>query len=110
MDDQTNNLPAAPVDQPEPADDALTADLPDDDDKDYEAVESVKRQAVDALLPIVDQVEGSPEYRFEMLMNATTASPSTVLLQKTMDAASQIENPSIKAQALVDVLNLANSI
>lgn len=122
MDDQTNQAQPVPVDHSDdmasgndvaPANDAIVDDqVPADEpvDEEDQTVEAVRRQAVDALLPIVDSVEGTPEYKFEMLMNALESVPNTVLLQKAMDAANQIEDPSVKAQALVDLLNLTNSI
>ena len=73
-----------------------------------QAIDSVKRQALEALIPLVDSLEGTPEHKFEILMGAVQSSTDTALLQKALEVAKQIEDKSSQAEALVDVLREAD--
>lgn len=78
--------------------------------EDEEAVNAIREQAVASLLPVIDSVQGTPEHKFELLMNALQTTSNPTLLQKALEAAQAIEDPSIKAEALVDLLNETNAI
>lgn len=69
------------------------------------SLEEIRRRAVEALVPVIDSVEGGADKRFELLMNAVRASDNASLLEKTLATAEAIEDPSMKAEALVDVIN-----
>jgi hypothetical protein len=70
--------------------------------------EHVKQRALKALMPLVDQLEESPQRKFEIIMTALRASEERSLLEKALDTAMQIEDPSVKADALLDVINEAD--
>ena len=73
-----------------------------------DTIENVKRQAFDALVPLVDQIEGEPEQKFGVIMNALRVSHNDALLQKAFDIAQQIPDTGIRAEALIDIINEAN--
>lgn len=68
----------------------------------------VKERALAELLPLIDELGGSPERRFELLMTAVRASDDETLLSKALDAAIEIEEPNAKADALLDIINEAS--
>ncbi len=103
MDDQNSNQSNVPVNPP--ASSQSGADSSNSEADDIAA--AVKKEALAALVPLVDSLQGTPEHKFELLMNALQASPDPKLLQKALAAALQIEDPSFKAEALVDVMRQA---
>ena len=76
--------------------------------EDQNARLSIKKQAIDALVPLLDNLQEAPERKFEMIMTAVRSSDDDNLLRKALDVANLIEDPTAKAEALIDVLNEAS--
>lgn len=73
---------------------------------DYQAV---RDEAVKALLPVVNELDESPERQFEILMTAVrTGAGDAQLLGKALHAALQISSATTKAEALIDIVNEAS--
>ena len=70
--------------------------------------QSIREQALAALLPIVGSLDEAPERQFELLMTAVrTGAGGPQLLGQALQAAIKIEAPTSKAEALIDVANEA---
>lgn len=110
MDNQNNNQPAAAASEPQAqmVPDNSVAETDSLLNPQADKVEAVRQQALQALVPLVDSLQGSPEHKFEILMGALHSSFDVNLLEKALAEALQMEDPSEKAQALVDILNHAS--
>jgi hypothetical protein len=71
-------------------------------------LESLQRKAIEVLAPLVDQIDGAPENRFEILIMAARSSNDGALLNQALQVAQEIESPAAKANAVLDVLNEVN--
>lgn len=69
---------------------------------------SVKREAIQELVPLIESLDVSPERRFEIIMSAVRVDFSEELLKKALEAAKGISDPAEKATALIDVINETN--
>ncbi len=101
--------PAA--DSPAPSDDNLVATsqpqppaAPVQDDE----LLNIKQQALQQLSPLVGQLEQSPEEKFHTTMRIIQASDNHSLVKDAYDAARQIEDDKVRAQALLDIINEIN--
>jgi hypothetical protein len=70
--------------------------------------DDVKKRALDALLPLIDQLDEPPERKFEIIMTALRSSEEDSLLNKALESALNIEEPASRADALLDVINEAS--
>ena len=68
----------------------------------------IKKDALQQLEPLVDQLELSTEERFKTTMMMLQASDNQSLIKKAYELAQQIDNPKVKAQALLDIVNEIN--
>lgn len=68
----------------------------------------IKHQALESLAPLVSHLDQTPEERFKTTMMLIQASDNPQLLHEAYEAAHQIEDEKIKAQALLDVVNEIN--
>lgn len=84
--------------------DSTTPETQDQDTR----LETLKKQALEVLVSLVDQIQDSPERRFEILITASRSKGDAVLLEKALQAAQQIEDASDRARAVLDVLNEIN--
>lgn len=103
MDDQTNikqDESTSPSGQPDQSISAPSASSP--------TIESVKKEAMEALAPLIDSMDAPPERKFEIVMTAIRTNFDEALLRKALEAAKAIAEPSAKAEALIDVINEAN--
>ena len=99
-----NPPPAAEPEKPaEPSTPPSTADGPDTDN-----LLSIKKEALQNLTPLVDQLEQDPPEKFKTLMMLLQASDNADLVKDVYDAANQIPDEKVKAQALLDVVNEIN--
>ena len=92
-------------DQPAPQ---PVTDEPRTDQAANNATQSLRTKALNELVPLVDQLDASPQRKFEMFITAARISDDQSLLEKAFEAARKIENPSEKADALLDILNEAS--
>lgn len=68
----------------------------------------MKQQALQSLAPLIDHLEQTPEEKFKTTMMLIQASDNKDLLKEAYDAANQIPDEKVKAQALLDVVNEIN--
>ncbi len=86
--------PETPVNTPPPA---VTDDLLD-----------IKQEALQALTPLVGQLDQTPEEQFRTTMMMIQASDNHALVRVAYNAAKQISNEKERAQALLDIVNEIN--
>lgn len=67
-------------------------------------LEDIKKQALAELEPLVDKLELAPEKRYNILMEIIQSSERRELLDKALDAAKNIADDNLRAQALMEVL------
>ena len=68
----------------------------------------LKQQALQALSPVVDHLDQTPEEKFNTTMMMIQATENKELLSKAYEAAQAIPDEKVKAQALLDVVNEIN--
>jgi hypothetical protein len=68
----------------------------------------IKQQALTQLSPLVGHLDQSPEEKFRTTMMMIQASDDQSLIQTAYDAAQQITDEKVKAQALLDIVNEIN--
>lgn len=69
---------------------------------------TIKKDALEELSPLVDQLDQTPEEKFHTKMMMIQASDNQALIQSAYDAAKQITDEKIRAQALLDIVNEIN--
>lgn len=68
----------------------------------------IKHEALQALTPLVGQLNQTPEEKFRTTMMMIQASDNHELLKVAYEAAQQIGNEKERAQALLDIVNEIN--
>jgi hypothetical protein len=84
---------SAPAVEPHPETDALL---------------DLKQQALQQLTPLVDHLEQNPEEKFRTTMMMIQAADNASLIKAAYDAALQIPDEKVRAQALLDIVNEIN--
>jgi len=79
-----------------------------DDSSPVDELIAIKQQVLANLTPIIDHIDQTPEEKFNTTMMMIQASDNPSLIKKAYDAANQIEDEKIKAQALLDIVNEIN--
>lgn len=69
---------------------------------------AIKSQALQNLTPLVDKLDQTPEEKFKTTMMLIQASDNASLIKRAYEAASQIADETVRAQALIDVINEIN--
>lgn len=69
---------------------------------------SIKQEALQQLSPLVDHLEQSPEEKFRTTMMMIQASDDQSLVKAAYEAAKQITDEKVRAQALLDIVNEIN--
>lgn len=69
---------------------------------------SIKQQALQDLSPLVSHLEQSPEEKFRTTMMLIQASDNSDLIKEAYEAAQQIPDEKVRAQALLDIVNEIN--
>lgn len=77
---------------------------PDNEDELLE----IKKQALESLTPLVDELEQTPEEKFKTTMMLIQASDNADLVKEAFSAANSISDEKARAQALLDVVNEIN--
>lgn len=116
-----NDNVVAPQDDTTAAHDDSTTSRPDDtpaflpvgDDPTPLAASSdqlldIKQQALTQLTPLVGHLDQSPEEKFRTTMMMIQASDNQTLVKDAYEAAQQISDEKVKAQALLDIVNEIN--
>ena len=68
----------------------------------------LKQQALQQLTPLVDHLEQNPEEKFRTTMMMIQAADNSALIKAAYDAALQIPDEKVRAQALLDIVNEIN--
>lgn len=68
----------------------------------------IKKKALMSLTPLVGHLDQQPEEKFKTTMMLIQASDNPRLIRQAFEAANQIEDPTAKAQALIDIINEIN--
>lgn len=68
----------------------------------------IKQSALQQLTPLLNHLDQSPEERFRTTMMMIQASDNDSLLKTAYEAAQQIPDEKVRAQALLDVVNEIN--
>jgi hypothetical protein len=98
--------PVMPLDQPaaEPVlPEQPPVALPTNDD-----LFELKQQALAQLGPLVDQLDQTPEEKFRTKMMMIQSTDDQSLIKEAYEAAQQITDEKVRAQALLDVINEIN--
>lgn len=104
-----------------PAPQAFTADDPADtstyistitDDGipevDHAKLAEMKQQALAHLEPLAEHLDGTPEETFKTTMMMIQANDNHTLLEKALNAAKNIQDDKVRAQAMLDIVNEIN--
>ena len=95
------------VETPEPAPEqpaaAVGAAIPTNDE-----LFELKQQALAQLSPLVDQLDQTPEEKFRTKMMMIQSTDDQSLIKEAYEAAQQITDEKVRAQALLDVINEIN--
>ncbi len=68
----------------------------------------IKQEALEALSPLVGQLDQTPEEQFRTTMMMIQASDNHALVRVAYEAAKHISNEKERAQALLDIVNEIN--
>jgi hypothetical protein len=68
----------------------------------------IKQQALQQLTPLIGHLEQDPEEKFRTTMMMIQASDNDGLIKNAYDAALQITDEKVRAQALLDIVNEIN--
>lgn len=68
----------------------------------------IKQQALQQLTPLIGHLDQTPEEKFRTTMMMIQAADNHALVQAAYDAAQQIEDEKVRAQALLDIVNEIN--
>lgn len=72
------------------------------------ALLDLKKQALEELSPLLDQLDQTPEEKFKTTMMMIQATDSSDLVTAAHEAALQITDEKVRAQALLDIVNEIN--
>lgn len=98
--------PAA--DNPAPTTAPVDASVADTGTHSNDDLLNIKQQALQHLTPLVDHLDQSAEEKFKTIMMMIQASDDHTKLKEAFDAAKEITEDKVRAQALLDVINEIN--
>lgn len=97
-----------PTMTPEPStSDPVPSETKDSTSSDNDLM-SIKKNALQDLTPLLSQLEQIPEEKFRTTMMLIQASDDQSLVQSAYDAAKDITDEKVRAQALLDIVNEIN--
>lgn len=73
-----------------------------------DALLGIKQQALQQLTPLVGHLDQTPEEKFRTTMMMIQAADNHTLIQDAYEAAKQITDEKVRAQALLDIVNEIN--
>lgn len=97
--------PASDTTPPTEPDSATT---PTVDAADNDALLDIKQQALQQLTPLIGHLDQTPEEKFRTTMMMIQGSDNQDLIKDAYEAAQQITDEKMKAQALLDIVNEIN--
>lgn len=71
-------------------------------------LDEIKQHALSELSPLVDKLDQAPEERYKTLMMLIQASDDQSMLKAAYEAAHQIEDEKVRAEALLGIVNEIN--
>lgn len=83
------------------------SDNDNEDNTPHELID-IKQKALSDLAPLLGQLDQSPEDKFRTLMMMIQASDDQSLIKSAFEAAENIKDDKLKAQALLDIVNEIN--
>lgn len=105
VEENDSTSPAADADDkitdPEPAKDIK-------DSTDNNELLDIKRQALQELSPLIDNLEQTPEEKYKTTMMMIQAADDKSLIPTAYSAAKKISDDTARAQALLDIINEIN--
>lgn len=101
--DPIDDEPSLPTSDITPSSTAPSATVGGDDN-----LLDIKREALQELSPLVDQLEQTPEEKFKITMMMIQASDNKSLVSSAFRAAKDIKDNKKRAQALLDIVNEIN--
>ncbi len=115
----TPDVPAsAPTEEPSAAPEVTTTDSSTEEapassntspnSEDDDELLTLKKQALEELAPLVDQLDQTPEEKFKTTMMMIQATDSASLVKVAHEAAQKISDEKVRAQALLDIVNEIN--
>ncbi|MCA9347501.1 hypothetical protein KC930_02885 [Candidatus Saccharibacteria bacterium] len=105
-DQMQTGFQSQPADYTQPTQDSATS-VPTSQVSDDDLL-TIKQDALNTLSPLVGQLDQSPEEKFRTTMMMIQASDDSGLIRVAYEAAQNIEDDKVKAQALLDVINEIN--
>jgi hypothetical protein len=110
IDTDTPTAPAPAV--PQPAEDvsvpAPVADAPVGGHPNADHLLDIKQQALQQLSPLIGHLDQDPEEKFRTTMMMIQAADNDTLIKDAYEAALQIQDEKVRAQALLDIVNEIN--
>ncbi len=100
---QDDNVPVSTPTMSAPAQDSITPPV-----EVHGELNDIKTKALEQLSPLVHKLDQSPEDRYKTLMMLIQASDNQDLLKEAYEAANQISDEQLKAEALLGVVNEIN--
>lgn len=100
--------PTAPPTTPEHNNPTPTNDTPVGGHPNADQLLDIKQQALQQLSPLIDHLDQNPEEKFRTTMMMIQASDNDALIKAAYDAALQIQDEKVRAQALLDIVNEIN--
>lgn len=92
--------PEAPAEPPATEESAPTTPVAPS----HQELETIKKEALEELKPLVDKLDLPPEEKFDILLLIIRSTDDEELVGKAHDTATQIEDETRKAQALLDII------
>jgi hypothetical protein len=105
MDDQNSNQSSVPVQDAPVVDGSIQTDQSINQSATGDRVQAVRSKALGALVSSLDSLEGPVERKYELLMGALRSSFDEDILEKALETALKIEDPSARAEALLDIVS-----
>lgn len=101
--------PAGGAQKPAPPMPLNARDLSDDDDaKTPHELIDIKQKALNELMPLMGQLDQTPEDKFRTLLMIIQASDNQDMIKQAYEAADDIKDEKVRAQALLDLVNEIN--
>ncbi|MET1033353.1 MAG: hypothetical protein ABWX94_02535 [Candidatus Saccharimonadales bacterium] len=107
-DDTTDAVPATDVSTPAVVAPATTTAPAASTTANADQLLDIKQQALQQLTPLIGHLDQSPEEKFRTTMMMIQAADNHELIQAAYEAAQQIEDEKVRAQALLDIVNEIN--
>lgn len=110
-DDTTAEVPDETAsDEPKVVTDTFSAATPAEKDapKSDDGLLELKKEALTDLAPLVDRLEQTPEEHFKTVMMLIQATDDSQYVKSAYEAAGKITDDTVRAQALLDIVNEIN--